>query len=160
MNSTSQKMFSLLQEIASYLEQLQQALKNEYQALSDNNMPAIETIAREKTVLMDSLEDLDKERRNILSSAGLNLRATGIEDFLQNDNSGQAAELKTTWTKIADLTRQCEKQNNINGIIIENNKQHTENALSILQGKQQGTELYSRQGKSIKTAAKQTVIRA
>lgn len=160
MNTTSQKMFSLLKEITSYLEQLQQALINEHQALTDNNMQAIELVARDKTILMETLEDLDKERRKILSAAGLNLKATGIEDFLQQNNAGQTTELKAIWLKIAELTRQCEKQNNINGIIIENNKQHTENALSILQGKQQNTELYSRQGKSIKASGKQTVIRA
>ncbi len=156
----TRKFIPLLEDIANYLEQLFHALENEYQALSDNNLPAIEAIAQEKVLLMEQLEDLNKERRLLLEEAGLNLSATGIDNFFNSSTINNNPSLKTLWGSISTLSTQCEKQNNINGIIIDNNKRHTENALSILQGKQQTTELYSSKGQSIKMAKKQTLIRA
>jgi len=154
------KIFSLLHEIASYLEQLHAALNTEHKALSENNITDIQTIAQEKIILMEHLEDLDKERRLVLEKAGLNLSATGIEDYFQQSSSTSAPELKSLWETIAHLSKQCEQQNDVNGIIIESNRRHTENALSILQGKQQNTELYTSKGKSVKASGKQTLIRA
>ncbi|VAW97415.1 hypothetical protein MNBD_GAMMA23-920 [hydrothermal vent metagenome] len=150
----------LLEDIANYLEQLFHALENEYTALSNNDLQAIESIAQEKTILMEQLEDLNKERHTLLEAAGLNLSENGIDDFLNSSTLADNPVLKTLWGNISSLSKQCEKQNNINGIIIENNKRHTENALSILQGKQQTTELYSSKGQSIKMAKNQTLIRA
>ncbi len=150
----------LLEDITNYLEQLFHALENEYQALSDNDTQAIESIAQEKTMLMEQLEDLNKERRTLLEAAGLNLNTSGVDDFLNSSTIPDKPKLKTLWGNISSLSKQCDKQNNINGIIIENNRRHTENALSVLQGKQQTAELYSSKGQSIKMAKNQTLTRA
>lgn len=157
---TSKTLLPLLQEITSYLQQLLLALKNEHKALSENNIETIQVIAAEKILLMEHLEDLNNERRTLLELAGLDITATGIGDFLQNTSSPRAPLMKTLWDEISKLSSECDKQNNINGIIIESNKRHTENALSILQGKQQNTELYSKNGQSIKASHNQTLIRA
>ncbi len=154
----------LLEDIKSYLEQLFHALENEYKALLENDIQVIESIAQEKIILMEHLEDLNKERRTLLEAAGLNLNISGVEDFLNNDTINDAIvdkpKLKTLWAAVSTLSKQCEKQNNINGIVIENNKRHTENALNVLQGKQQSAELYSNKGQSIKMVKNQTLIRA
>ena len=150
----------LLQEISSYLQQLLLALNKEHQALSDNDLKSVQTIAEEKILLMEHLDDLNKERRSLLEDAGLDITSTGIEDFFLNSNSPRAPQMKALWGEISNLSRQCDKQNNINGIVIEANRRHTENALSILQGKSQNTELYSKKGASIKASHNQTLLRA
>lgn len=157
---TSKTILPLLQEISSYLQQLLNALNNEHKALSENDLQSVQTIAEEKILLMEHLEDLNKERRTLLETAGLDITSTGIADFFQNSNSPRAPQMKALWEAISTLSSQCEKQNNINGIVIEANKRHTENALSILQGKQQKTELYSKKGASIKSSHNQTLLRA
>jgi len=154
------KITPLLEDIANYLEQLFHALENEFKALSDNDIQAIQAIAQEKVLLMEQLEDLNKERRLLLEEAGLNLATTGIDDLLNSSKITSSPHLKTLWNNISNLSKQCDKQNNINGIIIDNNKRHTENALSVLQGKQQTNELYSSKGQSIKMPKNQTLIRA
>jgi len=157
---TSKKVLPLLQEIVNYLQQLLLALDNEHKALVDKNIDSIQSIAEEKIVLMEHLEDLNKERRSLLDNAGLDITSTGVGDFLQNSKSPRAPQMKALWDEISNISKQCDKQNNINGIIIESNKRHTENALSILQGKPQNTELYSNKGESIKSSHQQTLIRA
>ena len=157
---TSKKVLPLLQEIVNYLQQLLVALNKEHKALVDKNIDSIQSISEEKIVLMEHLEDLDKERRNLLDNAGLDITSTGVGDFIQNSNSPRAPQIKALWNEISNISKQCDKQNNINGIIIESNKRHTENALSILQGKPQNTELYSKNGESIKSSRQQTLIRA
>lgn len=158
--ATSSNILPLLEEISSYLQQLLNALNNEHKALSENDHKSLHEISEEKILLMEHLEDLNKERRVILENAGLDITSTGIEDFFQNTTSAKAPHMKALWAEVSKVTRQCDKQNNINGIIIEANKRHTENAISILQGKQQNTELYSKNGESIKSSHKQTLIRA
>ena len=156
----SKKLIPLLNEISSYLNQLLNALLNEYDALSTNNIKLIENIAKEKIILMEQLEDLDKEKKILLEKSGLDISSSSIEEFISKSSSPRAPIMKNIWEKISTLTKECEKQNNINGIVIESNKKHTENALSILQGKQQDTELYSEKGTSIKTSNPQTMVRA
>ena len=141
---TSKKVLPLLQEIVNYLQQLLLALDNEHKALVDKNIDSIKSIAEEKIVLMEHLEDLNKERRSLLDNAGLDITSTGVGDFLQNSKSPRAPQMKALWDEVSNISKQCDKQNNINGIIIESNKRHTENALSILQGKPPNTELYSK----------------
>ena len=157
---TSKNILPLLQEISSYLQQLLDALHSEHAALSKNDLKAVQSISEEKILLMEHLEDLNKERRTLLENAGLDITSTGIGDFLQNSKSPRAPLIKSLWKEISNLSNQCDKQNNINGIVIESNKRHTENALSILQGKQQNTELYSKKGESIKASHNQTLLRA
>jgi len=156
------KITPLLEDITNYLEQLFHVLETEYKALSDSDLTAIQTVAQEKVLLMEQLEDLNKDRRMLLESAGLNLAATGINDLFNSSTITNKPKLKTLWDSISTLSKKCEQQNNINGIIIDNNKRHTENALSVLQGQgnQQTTELYSNKGQSIKTSTKKTSIRA
>lgn len=157
---TSSKILPILQEISSYLQQLILALNNEHTALSENNLEAVQTIAEEKILLMEHLEDLNKERRTVLEVAGLDITSTGIGDYFENTKSPRAPQMKALWSEISNLTSQCDKQNNINGIIIESNKRHTEKALSILQGKQQNTDLYSKKGETVKSPQNQTLLRA
>jgi len=154
------KISPLLEDIRSYLEQLFNALESEYTALSDNDIQAIQSIAKEKVILMEQLEDLNKERRILLEEAGLNLSSNGIDDFFNSKTLPKNPKLQKLWSSISSLTKQCEKQNNINGIIIENNKRHTKDALSILQGKQKSTELYTNKGQTINTSTKKILIRA
>jgi len=157
---TSKTFLPLLQEISSYLQQLFMALSKEHKILSENDIQSVQTIAEEKILLMEHLEDLNKERRALLETAGLDITSTGISDFFQSSKSPRAPQMKALWEEISAFSNKCEKQNNINGIVIEANKRHTENALSILQGKQQKTELYSKKGASIKSSHNQTLLRA
>lgn len=156
----SGKLLPLFQEITSYLKQLLNALNSEHQALSKNNFQSIDIIAKEKIVLMEQLEDLNKERLDLLNAAGFDASTESVEEFLKKTNSPRTPLVQSSWKEISNLTDKCEKQNDINGIVIENNRQHTENALSILQGKQQSTELYTNKGAPIKTTKTPTLIRA
>ncbi len=156
----SNKLLPLFQEISSYLKQLLNALNLEHKALAENNFQSVEDIAKDKIVLMEHLEDLNKERLVLLDAAGFDSESKDIEAFLKHNRSPRAPLIQSSWKEISNLSNQCEKQNNINGIVIENNRQHTENALSILQGKQQNTEFYSKKGAPIKSSKNQTLIRA
>jgi len=156
----SDKLSPLLEEITSYLNQLLEALHSEYQILTSNNLDLINEVSQNKILLMEHLEDLNKERLSILKTAGIESDSRSMESFFDNHPEQQIALLKKTWHQISKLTTDCEKQNNLNGMIIESNKRHTENALSVLQGKQQGTELYTKKGSTIKSQNKQTLVRA
>lgn len=158
--NTNLPLTPVLQEIAAYLQQLKTALTQEYQALTATITADLQQIAREKVILMDHLEDLNKERRDILSQAGLNLETTGISQYLGHIKKSTASQIAGLWQSIATLTRECEKQNSINGIIIESNQHHARTALAILKGQSLDTELYSDKGISISFQKGKTSIRA
>ena len=159
--SHSQKntLFPVLKDIYAYLQQLKVTLDNEHEALSSQNLEKLNEFAEAKQLLIENLEDLDGERKKILADAGMELGKTGVEDYLSRFSSGKN-ELVRIWEAISKLSRECEKQNNVNGVIIESQRRRTETALDILKGNSGESELYSKKGKSVSVNRKSTSIRA
>jgi len=161
MNSPTQSsLYPVLKDIRAYLKQLLALLNEEHSALENSNIEKLAEFATTKQLLVENLEDLETERKNILSQAGLDLTKTGVADFLSRDNTTSKNETNALWDDIAELSRTCEEQNNLNGIIIEGQRRRTEIALQILQGKSTESELYSKHGKSVNAKNKSTSVRA
>ena len=150
----------VLHDIADHLDELAQVLHGEFDALTNNDMEAIQQAADAKSRLTDLLNDLENERTTLLRSAGLDLNKTGVMAYLMRHDSGQPSELTALWQKIEQLTRSCEKQNKINGVIIEKNRRRTEAAMNILRGQPTDNELYSSAGSKVTNRQQQSLAKA
>lgn len=140
----------VLRDIARHLEALQQTLQDEFNALSSQDMAAIAQAAQHKTRLTQLLDDLERERASVLRAAGLDLNSAGITAYLNRYTTPHHQnELAQLWQQIEQLTRDCERQNQINGLIIEQSRRRIKNALTILHGQLPGNELYSATGSTV-----------
>ncbi|MGM0679732.1 MAG: flagella synthesis protein FlgN [Pseudomonadota bacterium] len=153
----SPTLLPILKDIAAHLSALQETLQAEYQALSDNDRQGIEQAARDKSRLTALLDDLEQERVTLLREAGLDLDRSGVMAYLGRQQNNSADPLAGVWQEIEQLSRECEQQNRINGIIIEQNRKRTETALNILQGQSGNTELYSSSGNAVSASNRQSI---
>ena len=147
----------VFKDIASHLAALKEVLDTEYQALSQNDLHAMEQTARDKTRLTQLLDDLEKERVALLRGAGLDLDRSGVMAFLSRHYQPGPNPIAEIWQEIEQLSRACEQQNRINGIIIDNNRRRTETALTILQGQNGDSELYSASGNTVSAGKRQSI---
>ena len=147
----------ILEDILAHLNALQETLQAEYQALSDNDRQGIEQAARDKSRLTAMLDDLEQERVALLREAGLDLDRSGVMAYLGRHQNSSPDPVARTWQEIEQLSRECEQQNRLNGIIIEHNRKRTETALNILQGQSGNTELYSSSGNAVSSSSRQSI---
>lgn len=151
----------LFRDMYESLSELSLVLDNEYTALSEQNLENLQQAAIDKDRLSEKLDELEKNRYHILENTSFNLDRISMQLFIQQNFPGDDHALLKLWDMIAELAKTCEKQNSINGIIIENKKQQTNDAISILQtGELEQTELYDAEGASVGPAYKSTVVRA
>jgi len=150
----------LLHDIAEHLAQLVQTLETENAALADNDLDGIVQAANDKNRLFEFLEDLEKERHALLLAAGLDFDSNGIMTYLERNRSRTKNETATTWQQIESLTRQCRKQNQINGIILEKNRRRTEKALAILKGQTPQPTTYTANGETCHNQSRNSLAKA
>jgi len=130
-------LLSLLKNIQQNSQQLVDSLKQEKQALSENQLEKLNEITSEKQVLLDKLSQLDQQRAASSTNKNFN-------DFIASSND---QELIKQW----DLTRltisECQKLNEINGRLINKRSQINQDIISILSGRnEQADETYNAQG--------------
>ncbi len=159
-NPIKNNLYPVLIDIHAYLQQLKLTLDDEHEALANQDAEKLNDLTTAKQLLVENLEDLDNERKAILRNAGMELSKTGVEAYLSRFNQTQSSDVDRLWEAISALSKLCEKQNAINGVIIESQRRRTETALEILQGKSTESETYSSKGKSVAVSRKSTSIHA
>jgi len=132
-------LYPLLQDINSYLEEFRQILLDEYEALSHTDLEQMQFTTEAKQKISDILDDLDGKRQQTLLNSGIS------EEQLDELASSEL------WERIRTITRECERLNTINGIVIGKQRRRAEMTLSILQGKSTQDNLYSSHGNSVNT---------
>lgn len=150
----------ILQDISEYLTQLTATLESEHIALIGNDLDTIIQAASDKNRLFELLENLEKERHTLLLAAGLDLDSNGIMAYLQRDTSRTRDQSVAIWRQIGTLTQQCRKQNQINGIMLEQNRRRTEKALAILKGQTPQTATYTANGETCHNQPRHSLAKA
>ncbi len=151
---------AVLQDIAAYLEELRQTLVKEYEALAAGDPGSMQATAETKQRLSAILEDLEQERLKQLRQAGLDLTRTGLMAYLGRHSQPDGHPLSQLWQRIETLTRDCERLNRVNGIIIAKQRQRAETALSILKGQVLQPQLYSSQGAAVSAPQSKPIAKA
>ena len=150
----------LLRDIAEHLAQLMRTLESENTALANNDLDGIIQAANDKNRLFEFLEELENERHALLVAAGLDFDSTGIMAYLARDSARTRNEATAIWQQIETLTRQCRKQNQINGIILEKNRRRTEKALAILKGQTPQAATYTASGETCHSQSRNSLAKA
>lgn len=132
LTSTQEKMHELLQ-----------MLNDETAVLKKNDIEELENITQKKITLTKQIEENEQQRIHFLSANSLNPNEPA--QWLQNN------KLITTWEKIKNLSEQAQKQNQVNGLVINGNRNRVQTQIEILSTSSPAAELvYSATGKNIK----------
>lgn len=117
---------------------LESALVSERKALEAQDPEALDASGGEKHTSLSNLEDLDRERRDLLSRHGFARDDSGMISLLQACGPGHP--LDQLWTQLREIALRCRDANQINGAIVQLRRQQISRALQILRG---GTEAAS-----------------
>jgi len=124
------------------MQKLLQLLNNETTVLKENNIEALENLTLEKISLTEQVEKNEQERVRFLTEKKLN--PDEPKQWLKSN------ALLSIWDEIKKLSEQCQKQNQINGLVINGNRRRVQTQIEILSSSSPSVELvYSASGESI-----------
>lgn len=123
---------------------LQSTLLAEAEALLARDADALEHAVGEKHRLMQRLEQLDADKRQLLESHGFGNDPAGVEACIAwCDDTGH---LLRGWNSLLERVRHCQQQNRVNGVTLESSRRHAQHVLNILRGQSPPPELYNPTG--------------
>ena len=151
----------LFRDMYEALAELSIVLDKEYQALAEQDFEKIQQAIVDKEQLSVKIEALEQNRTELQQENGYQPNAQATHQFLTDISENGDDNLLTLWEMITDLAEKCQEQNQINGIIVDNNKRQIAQALSILQsGFTEQTELYGADGSSVCSQQNTTIAKA
>jgi flagella synthesis protein FlgN len=130
-----QKLSSLLQSEINHGAQLAQLLRQEREALRGADVDTVQHISKQKQPHIIQLEQLGRQREYLLKAAGFPGGKSGLEAFIANYDERETEGVRLLMTKLRDIAGVCREFNQINGGIVNVNRQHLTRALSILRGR-------------------------
>jgi flagella synthesis protein FlgN len=119
---------AVMGELAHEVDALHASLVEERMALDQSDSAALETAGRAKASLLDRIEQLDVERRQLSEAAGV--------DSLADPR----------WAPTFDRLRECRSINEVNGRIVGQRIGHVRQALALLSGEGPGGSTYGPNG--------------
>lgn len=108
------------------------ALDHERSALCDGDADRLNAAGADKARLVDALDSLERERRDL--AAALHVELSKVEDT-------DAAE---KWRELLELIAECQRRNQQNGGLVKARREQVLRVLKVLQGSE--LELYDARG--------------
>ena len=135
------------------MSKLLQTLKSETLALEKNSLDELQGITEEKISLTTQIEKNEQQRIHFLMSKELN--PSEPTQWLKNN------KLIAIWEKIKVLSQQAQKQNQINGQVINGNRRRIQSQIEILSMSPPAIEsTYSSSGENVSQQQSKTLARA
>lgn len=135
MDDQSQRLSAVVGEQLRCAEAMLDALTRENQALADGDSGALGAATEAKAKLVDALEKLESERRELAP---------------QNDAPGVPE-----WHRLREVIAQCKEQNQRNGLLLKARAENVRIALKTLRGSE--PDVYSASGRTPSRADARTL---
>ena len=153
-----QQLSSILQAELNHSSQLAKILKQEREALKAADLDQIQLLMQQKQPHVLQLEQCGRQREQLLKAAGFSGGKSGLEAFVANHPEHEAAPVWQLLEKLREVARNCRDDNQINGGIVNVNRQHLLRALSILRGRDPETSSYGPGGEYTSQVVRQPLI--
>lgn len=154
----AQQIRSTLQAELQHSEQLAQLIASERQALTQADSEALATCIGQKQPIILQLEQLSRQRDRLLNMAGFPTGKSGMEAFIANQQEDDAIALQQLLILLRKTARHCREQNQINGGIVNVNRQYLLRALTILRGRDPESSAYGPGGEYTSAVVRQPLI--
>jgi flagella synthesis protein FlgN len=143
------------QETASALLVL---LKTEREFLTRSNAEVMTKAAAQKQPLLVKLEQLGRQRETVLRSEGFSSDKSGLEAFVENQPEAESKELNRILTSLKVTAKDCKEHNQVNGSIVNVNRQYLQKAMSILRGRDVNSTSYGPGGEYTNQVVRQPLL--
>lgn len=153
-----QQLSTILQSEISNSNALASLLKQERDALKVSDVDKVSEITKLKQPYLLKLEQLARQREQLLSAVGFPAGKSGLEAFIANQEEADATRMSTQVSRLREVAKTCREFNQINGGIINVNRQYLVRALSILRGRDPETGAYGPGGEYTSQVVRQPLI--
>ena len=154
-----------LQQLSSILKAEKEAsthllalLNNERDALTHSDVERMEDMSAKKQPFVIRLEQLSRQREELLNAEGFPAGKSGLDAFIENQSSSGAAALNRLVADLRATAQACKEYNQVNGGIVNVNRQYLQKALSILRGRDMTTSSYGPGGEYSSQVVQQPLI--
>jgi len=156
--SSFQQLYSVLQAEHRTAQQLLTILTKERAALVNSDPEVMATLTANKQPLVVQLEQLSRQRETILQTEGFSAGKDGLEAFIANQEPGQVSQLNELMGALKSIAFACQEHNQINGGIVNVNRQYLHKAMSILRGRDMEVTSYGPGGEYTNQIVRQPLI--
>ena len=139
-----QQIASLLSNEIDCLQKLLNILKQEYDALLNADIEAIEQATAAKNQALAAQAATTQSRRNMTIQASFSGTNEGLQQLIATCENQQ--ELSASFSQLTSLAQQCQATNRSNGRLILQKQQQARGALDIIRQTDTNTPTYSGQG--------------
>jgi flagellar biosynthesis/type III secretory pathway chaperone len=147
-----QQLTLLLNNELTCLQNLLDTLNQEFEALTNSDIEALEQITLQKNTALAKQAEATISRQNFAATLmNINVTDENTEQGLQQliANYENQVDLSKTINKLQLLAEQCQTTNRSNGRLILQKQKHTRNALDILRQADSNPSTYSGQGDTV-----------
>jgi len=138
--------------------QLVEILKNEREALTQSDTDVMNKRSVEKQPLVVKLEQLGRQREAVLQVEGFSSGKDGLDAFIENQTAQDATELNRIVKSVKLVAQACRDNNQINGGIVNVNRQYLQKAMSILRGRDVNATSYGPGGEYTSQVVRQPLL--
>ena len=115
---------NILADSAKKLQQLLQLLKVETEALKESNIDELENITQKKIALTEQIEKIEQQRIDFLIQKSLDPNKP--KQWLKSK------KLISIWQEMKTIATNSKKQNQVNGLVINGNRNRIKTQIEIL----------------------------
>ncbi|CAN7490437.1 flagellar protein FlgN [Pseudomonas sp. LjRoot71] len=138
-------------------EQLLELIDTEFQALSDRDLPRLQSILTDKLPLLTLLDQHGKERSQLLTSLSLSPDRNGLQALAAQSEQGSL--LLEHGDQLSALLERCQAANLRNGRLIRSSQASANSMLSILRGNETPS-LYDSRGSAARIGQQRPLSQA
>ena len=153
-----QQLSTILQSEISSSTAIAMLLKQEREALKASDVDKVSEITKQKQPFLLKLEQLARQREQLLTAVGFPSGKSGLEAFIANQEETDASRMTAHVVRLREVAKTCREFNQINGGIINVNRQYLTRALSILRGRDPETGAYGPGGEYTSQIVRQPLI--
>jgi flagellar biosynthesis protein FlgN len=148
----------LLQAEYQLTTQLFEMLMQEHQALESFNIDKLPNITQSKNDKLRHLDQCTQEREKLMRLVPENIGG-GLHPDLTKFVAQSAPEIQSIWELFKEALANCQRQNMVNGRIIQLNQQSIERSLNIIRSTQDTAKTYDLKGNQKSAGASNHVIK-
>jgi flagella synthesis protein FlgN len=155
---SSKKLLMVLKTEQQLSAQLLEILLAEREVLVKSEGEMIMAMAKKKQPLTAQLEQLGRQRDSILQSEGFSANKEGLYAFVENQEPNQQMLLNQELKLLKTTALACRDNNQVNGGIVNVNRQYLHRAMSVLRGRDMNISSYGPGGEYSSQVVRQPLL--
>ncbi len=138
-----------LQEELATVDALLRLLQREYEVLKARDLPGLQQLIIEKQACADCLQSQIARRLDELRKQGFAADAQGMAVCVKGLPQAERAATSKLWAELELAAEQLHAQNQVNGAVIAASRNHIDQSLAILRGRDSLDVLYDQGSRKV-----------